>query len=44
MFTALIAKYLEDDEYRALQAFLAGDPEAGRCHARDWWLSEAAVG
>ena len=29
MFTALIAKYLEDDEYRALQAFLAGDPEAG---------------
>jgi hypothetical protein len=29
MFTALIAEYLEDDEYRALQAFLAGDPDAG---------------
>lgn len=28
-FTALIAEYLEDDEYRALQSFLAGDPEAG---------------
>jgi hypothetical protein len=28
-FTALIAAYLEDDEYRALQSFLAGDPEAG---------------
>jgi hypothetical protein len=28
-FTALIAEYLEDDEYRALQSFLAGEPEAG---------------
>jgi hypothetical protein len=28
-FTALIAEYLEDDEYRALQSFLAGAPEAG---------------
>ncbi len=28
MFTALIAEYIEDDEYRALQSFLAGDPEA----------------
>jgi hypothetical protein len=28
-FTALVAEYLEDDEYRALQLFLAGDPEAG---------------
>ena len=29
MFTAIIADYMEDDEYRALQSFLAGDPEAG---------------
>jgi len=29
MFPAIIADYLEDDEYRALQSFLAGDPEAG---------------
>ena len=28
-FTAIIADYMEDDEYRALQSFLAGDPEAG---------------
>jgi hypothetical protein len=28
-FTAIVAGYLEDDEYRALQLFLAGDPEAG---------------
>jgi hypothetical protein len=28
-FTAMVADYLEDDEYRALQLFLAGDPEAG---------------
>ncbi len=28
-FTALIAEYLEDDEYRALQSFLARDPETG---------------
>ena len=28
-FTALVAESLEDDEYRALQSFLAGDPEAG---------------
>jgi hypothetical protein len=28
-FTALIAEYLEDDEYRALQSLLASDPEAG---------------
>lgn len=28
-FTALVAEYLEDDDYRALQSFLAGDPEAG---------------
>lgn len=28
-FTALLAGYLEDDAYRALQLFLAGDPEAG---------------
>ena len=28
-FTALIADYLEDDEYRALQSFLAAEPEAG---------------
>lgn len=28
-FTALIAEYLEDDDYRALQSFLAGEPEAG---------------
>jgi hypothetical protein len=25
----MVADYLEDDEYRALQLFLAGDPEAG---------------
>lgn len=29
MFTAIITDYMEDDEYRALQSFLAGDPEAG---------------
>ena len=29
MFTAHLAGYLVDDEYRALQTFLAGDPEAG---------------
>jgi hypothetical protein len=29
MFTALIAEYMEDDEYRAFQSFLAGEPEAG---------------
>ena len=29
MFTALIAEYMKDDEYRAFQAFLAGEPEAG---------------
>lgn len=28
-FTAHLAEYLVDDEYRALQAFLAADPEAG---------------
>ena len=28
-FTALIAEYLEDDECRALQSFLASEPEAG---------------
>ncbi len=28
-FTARVAEYLEDDEYRSLQSFLAGDPEAG---------------
>jgi hypothetical protein len=28
-FTVLVAEYLDDDEYRALQSFLAGDPEAG---------------
>lgn len=28
-FAAHLAEYLEDDEYRALQTFLAGDPEAG---------------
>ena len=28
MFTALIAEYMEDDEYRAFQSFLAGEPEA----------------
>ena len=28
-FTAMVRDYLEDDEYRALQLFLAGDPEAG---------------
>jgi hypothetical protein len=28
-FAAKVADYLEDDEYRALQLFLAGDPEAG---------------
>ncbi len=28
-FTVLVADYPEDDEYRALQLFLAGDPEAG---------------
>jgi hypothetical protein len=27
--TAKVADYLEDDGYRALQLFLAGDPEAG---------------
>ena len=28
-FTAMVADYLKDDEYRALQLFPAGDPEAG---------------
>ncbi len=28
-FTAHLAEYLVDDEYRALQTFLAGDPQAG---------------
>ena len=28
-FTRHIGSYLEDDEYAALQAFLAGNPEAG---------------
>ena len=28
-FTALVAEYLEDDDYRALQSCLAGEPEAG---------------
>jgi hypothetical protein len=28
-FTRLVGNYLGDDEYRALQLFLAGDPEAG---------------
>jgi hypothetical protein len=28
-FTALIAEYLGDDDYRSLQSFLASDPEAG---------------
>jgi hypothetical protein len=28
-FTALIADYMEDDEYRTLQSFLASDPETG---------------
>jgi hypothetical protein len=28
-FTALVAEYLEDDDYRASQLFLASDPEAG---------------
>ena len=29
LFTQLLADYLSDDEYRALQFFLARDPEAG---------------
>ena len=28
-FTAIVADYLKDDEYRALQLLLAADPEAG---------------
>lgn len=28
-FSARLADYLDDDEYRALQQLLAGDPEAG---------------
>ena len=28
-FTAIVSDYLQDDEYRVLQSFLAGDPEAG---------------
>jgi hypothetical protein len=28
-FTALIAEYMEDDEYWAFQSFLSGEPEAG---------------
>ena len=28
-FAAHVAAYLEDDEYRALQVFLAADPQAG---------------
>ena len=28
-FTAKVGDYLDDDGYRALQLFLAGDPEAG---------------
>jgi hypothetical protein len=28
-FTALVAGHMEDDEYRALQHYLAGNPEAG---------------
>ena len=29
VFTKLLDSYLTDDEYRALQVFLAADPEAG---------------
>jgi mRNA-degrading endonuclease RelE of RelBE toxin-antitoxin system len=29
LFTRLIQEYLTDDEYRELQAFLIGEPEAG---------------
>ena len=28
-FTALVSDYLDDDEYRGLQVFLAGKPDAG---------------
>ncbi len=28
-FTALLRRYLDDDEYRRLQVFLAGEPHAG---------------
>ncbi len=28
-FTALVSDYLDDDEYRGLQGFLAGKPDAG---------------
>jgi mRNA-degrading endonuclease RelE of RelBE toxin-antitoxin system len=28
-FTALMSDYLDDDEYRGLQGFLAGKPDAG---------------
>ncbi len=28
-FTALLRRYLDDDEYRSLQVFLAGQPHAG---------------
>ena len=29
LFTKLVGKYLDDDEYAALQAVLVGNPEAG---------------
>lgn len=29
LFTRLVAEYLDDDEYRALQSALAANPEAG---------------
>lgn len=29
LFTRLVGKYLDDDEYAALQAVLVGNPEAG---------------
>jgi hypothetical protein len=29
LFSQLLADYLDDEEYRALQLYLAGEPEAG---------------
>jgi hypothetical protein len=43
-FTALVTDYLEDDEYRALQLFLAEESGGGRRHTGHRRLSQAAMG
>ena len=43
-FTRYLRDYLDDDQYRALQAELAANPETGDVIAGDGRLSQDALG